>query len=76
VILLETSIVGYISVMDLTKMADLIRARTYDAFGPIITITIVYLVLSKLLMFVTDIISRRINPKNRVREKILDGVKL
>lgn len=76
VILLETSIVGYIAVQDLTKMADLIRARTYDAFVPIITITIVYLLLSKSLMFVTDIISRRINPKNRSREKILNGVKL
>lgn len=70
VILLETSIVGYISVKDLTKMADLIRARTFDAFVPIITIAIVYLLLSKLLMFVTDKISQRIDPKNRSREKI------
>ena len=31
-ILLETAIVGYIAVQYLTKTADLIRARTYDAF--------------------------------------------
>ena len=76
VTLMETAIVGYISVQDLTKMADLIRARTYDAFLPIIATAIIYLLLSKLLMFVTDRIEQRINPKNRSREKILEGVKL
>lgn len=76
VILMETAIVGYISVQDLTKMADLIRARTYDTFVPIIAITIVYLTLSRLLLIVTDLLERRINPKNRRREKILEGVKL
>ena len=74
--LLETAIVGYISVQDLTKMADLIRARTYDAFVPLIAIAIVYGILSRLLLFATDRIERRINPKNRSREKILEGVKL
>lgn len=76
IIMLETAIVGYISVQDLTRTADLIRARTYDAFIPIITIALVYLLLSKILFFVTDIIARKINPKNRSLEKILDGVKL
>lgn len=75
-ILMETAIVGYIAVQDLTRMADLIRARTYDAFVPIITITIVYIVLSRLLLTMTDLIERRINPRNRSREKILEGVKL
>lgn len=76
VTLLQTAIVGYISVQDLTKMADLIRARTYDAFLPIIATAIIYLLLSKLLMFATDRLASRINPKNRSREKILEGVKL
>lgn len=74
--LMETAIVGYIAVQDLTRMADLIRARTYDAFIPIITIAIVYLVLSRLLLMITDWTARQINPKNRSREKILKGVKL
>ena len=76
VILLETAIVGYISVQDLTRMADLIRARTYDAFIPIITIALVYLLLSKLLFLITDVISRKIEPKNRKKTEILRGVKL
>lgn len=76
IMLMETAIVGYISVQDLTRVADLIRARTYDAFVPLITITIVYLLLSRLLLFATARIEQRINPKNRSREKILEGVKL
>ena len=76
VTLLETAVVGYISVQDLTKMSDMIRARTYDAFVPIIAVAIIYFLLSRLLLFVTDIIARKIDPKRRTREKILDGVKL
>ena len=71
VILLETAIVGYISVQDLTRMADLIRARTYDAFIPIVTIALVYLLISKALFLITDAINRKIDPKNRRREEIL-----
>ncbi len=76
VILLETAIVGYIAVQDLTRTADLIRARTYDAFIPIITISLVYLLLSKLLFLITDVISLKIDPKNRKISEILQGVKL
>ena len=76
VVLMETAIVGYISVQDLTKVADLIRARTYDAFIPLITITIIYIILSRVLLKVTDLIGRRLDPKNRQREKVLEGVKL
>lgn len=76
VILLETAIVGYIAVQDLTRMADLIRARTYDAFIPIITIALVYLLLSKVLFLITDVISHKIEPKNRKKTEILRGVKL
>ena len=76
VILLETAIVGYIAVQDLTRTADLIRARTYDAFIPIITISLVYLLLSKVLFLITDVINRKIEPKNRKKAEILRGVKL
>ena len=30
-----TSIVGYIAIQDLTKMSDIIRSRTYEAFFPL-----------------------------------------
>lgn len=63
-ILLETAIVGYIAVQDLTKVADLIRARTYDAFVPIVAIAIIYYILSRILIRSTDIISKKLNRRH------------
>lgn len=39
----ETSIVGYIAIMDLTRAADLIRSRTFQPFVPLIFIALIYL---------------------------------
>ncbi len=75
-LLLETAIVGYIAVQDLTRIADLIRARTYDAFLPIIIISIIYLLLSWLLKKFADNVAIHFDPKTRRREDILKGVKL
>lgn len=41
-----TSIVGYIAVQDLTKASDIIRSRTFDAFFPLILISVIYFVLA------------------------------
>ena len=41
-----TSIVGYIAVQDLTKASDLIRSRTFDAFFPLIVISVIYFFIS------------------------------
>ena len=64
-LLLSTAIVGYIAVQDLTKMGDLIRARTFDAFVPLIIVSAIYFTLSWLLLKITDRILIRLNPKNR-----------
>ena len=48
----ETSIVGYISIADLTRMSDIVRGRTYEAFFPLITTTVIYFVLIGLILFV------------------------
>ena len=44
-----TAIVGYVAVMDMTKASDIIRARTFDAFFPLIVITIIYLLIAWLI---------------------------
>jgi len=41
-----TSVVGYIAVQDLTKMSDLIRSRTYEAFFPLISTALIYFLIS------------------------------
>ncbi len=56
-----TSIVGYIAVADLTKASDLIRSRTFDAFFPLIIITIIYFILAWLLGKSLDLIGKSNN---------------
>lgn len=45
VLLKETSVCGYIGLMDLTKGGDIIRSRTYEAFLPLIAVALIYLVI-------------------------------
>jgi len=70
-----TAIVGYVAVQDLTKMGDIVRSRTYEAFFPLIAVTIIYFVLEGVLNAITGWIQVRIDPKRRKREHILKGVK-
>jgi polar amino acid transport system substrate-binding protein len=58
-----TSIVGYIAVQDLTKASDIIRSRTFDAFFPLIVITIIYFVLAWLLGLALDSLNTKINKR-------------
>lgn len=41
----ETSVVGYVAVADLTRVAEMIRSRTYSAFVPLILIALIYLAI-------------------------------
>ena len=55
-----TSIVGYIAVQDLTKVGDIIRSRTFDAFFPLIMIAILYFILSWIFATVLDLIGKKV----------------
>ncbi len=70
-----TSVVGYIAVQDLTKMGDIVRSRTYEAFFPLIAVAIVYFVLEGLLDALIRCLERGIDPRRRTREDVLKGVK-
>ena len=54
-----TSIVGYIAVQDLTKVGDIIRSRTFDAFFPLLMVAILYFLLSWIFALVLDFIGRK-----------------
>ena len=41
----ETSVAGFIGVMDLSKAGDIIRSQTYEPFVPLITVAIIYLII-------------------------------
>ena len=70
-----TAIVGYIAVQDLTKMGDIVRSRTYEAFFPLIAVTVIYFLLEGLLGFLVSRIRIRIDPKKRPQKRILKGVR-
>ena len=70
-----TAIVGYIAVQDLTKMGDIIRSRTYEAFFPLIAVTVIYFILEGLLNTLTGWLQARSNPKKRGKKRILRGIK-
>lgn len=49
VLLKETSISGYIGLQDLTMAGNIIRSNTYQAFFPLITVAVIYLVMVMIL---------------------------
>lgn len=58
VLLKETAIVGYVSLTDLTRTANQISSRTYDAFMPLIGAAIIYFVVIKILTILLAILER------------------
>ncbi len=46
VLVKETSIVSFIAVMDLTKAGDMIRNATYNAWFPLISCAVLYLIMT------------------------------
>ncbi len=64
----DTAIVGFIAVQDLTRASDLIRARTMDAFFPLISTAVIYFLFCLLLAWVLGKIAARIDIANRPRK--------
>ncbi len=62
-----TSIVGYIAVQDLTKVSDIIRSRTYEAFFPLIVTAVIYFLVAWALTSLLNLIEVRIDPRKRSR---------
>ncbi|MBR2281466.1 MAG: ABC transporter substrate-binding protein/permease, partial [Spirochaetales bacterium] len=69
-----TSIVGYIAISDLTKVADIVRSRTFDAFFPLFAIAVIYFVLAGLITFLIGRLLKRMDPHKRPRDHILKEV--
>lgn len=65
VLVKETSVAGYVAVMDLTKAGDIIRGRTYSAFMPLIAVAVIYLVIVIILTKLGNIVERRLRKNER-----------
>lgn len=69
-----TAVVGYLAVQDLTKMGDLVRSRTYEAFFPLIAVAIIYFILAAILKRIVGRIEIKVDPRQRPAGEILKGI--
>jgi ABC-type amino acid transport system permease subunit len=65
VLIKETSVAGYVGIMDLTKAGELIRGRTFSAFMPLIAVALIYLVVVVVLTELVKILERRLRVNER-----------
>lgn len=64
-LLKESSIVGYIGLMDLTKAGDIIRSNTYEAMLPLFAVALVYLVIVMIMTAGVGRLERRLKKDAR-----------
>ncbi|MBQ0024396.1 MAG: ABC transporter permease subunit [Bacteroidales bacterium] len=70
-----TSVVGYIAVVDMTKVSDLIRSRTFDAFFPLIVVALIYFLIAWLIGLLLNSLGK--NNKTRAKKcRIRKGCKV
>ena len=65
VLIKETAILGYVSIVDLTKVADFVTSRTYEAFAPLIGTAIIYYLVVKVLTLVLGAVERRLRQSDK-----------
>lgn len=75
-LLKSTSIVGYVAVMDMTKASDIIRARTFDAFFPLLLIAVIYFILAWLIGLLLKFLSNGLTHRRRVAVILIPLVSL
>ena len=64
-LLKETSVAGYVGIVDITKAGAIIRGRTFSAFMPLIAVALVYLILVTILTWAVSKIERRLRKSER-----------
>ena len=65
-----TAVVGYVAVQDLTKMGDIVRSRTYEAFFPLIAVAVMYFVLAAVLNFIIGKIELHTVPRHGPHDEV------
>lgn len=70
----STSVVGYVTVEDLTRASDLIRSRTYDAFFPLIVTAVIYFALAWIITKVVNNLQIKFLPNEKSKEEILKSI--
>ncbi len=65
VLLKETSVAGYVGIVDLTKAGDQIRGRTFSAFMPLIAVAAIYLFFVVILTRLVGLLEKRLRRNER-----------
>ena len=60
VLIKETSIVGYVGMSDLTRVANQMTSKLFDVFTPLLGIAFIYFVLTKVLSILLAKLERRL----------------
>lgn len=64
-LLKETSVAGYVGVIDLTKAGNTIAGRTFSYFIPLMTVAVIYLVMVMILSWLVGRLERRLRKSDR-----------
>ena len=64
-LLKETSVSGYVAVVDVTRAGNIIRGQTFSAFMPLIAVAIIYLVMVMVLTYFVGVLERRLRNSER-----------
>ena len=59
-LLKETSVAGYVTIVDLTFAGNLVRNNTFDAYSPLVVVALTYLVLVVILTKLLSVVERRL----------------
>ncbi|MBR4335165.1 MAG: amino acid ABC transporter permease [Clostridia bacterium] len=71
-LLKETSVAGYVAVVDLTRAGNLVRNNTFDAINPLLLVALVYLVLVVGLTRLLKVFERKLaKNEERIRKRDL-----
>lgn len=61
----ETSVAGYVTLVDLTRAGNIIRGNTFSAFMPLIAVALIYLAIVMLLTWLLGKLERRLRVGDR-----------
>ncbi len=65
VLLKETSVAGYVGVIDLTKAGNVIAGRTFSYFIPLLSVAVIYLIVVMILTWLVGKLERRLRKSER-----------
>lgn len=70
-----TAVVGYIATIDITKVGDMIRSSTFQAFFPLLVTAALYFLLGWIFTKLVDLIRIKTEPSEEKSKRYLKGVK-